>query len=299
MKKISLSLLVIVAIIANTNTFAQKKTEISHGEKAYIALQVQNVMSKHEYYHAAGMHIEEINDLWVAADGPNAESATFASPAWVMQGISTIMAAYGQSNQDNRWRALKKINEIYPEIEITKENLGAGNEYPVHMSTTPVIEVAGDGKTAKGVWYSPGYSLSVAIDQDGKVGARGIIFYEKYGADFILEDGVWKMWHCQMAYDFTPGMDQPWLDFDAKVHREAGETEEGQEQMKQAAGGPGAGAPPAGGPGPGGPGGPGSGLAVKMGTPEYSYPTWSPKRPGLIYPKLPEPYYTFSETFSY
>jgi hypothetical protein len=33
--------------------------------------------------------------------------------------------------------------------------------------------------------------------------------------------------------------------------------------------------------------------------PVYSYPSWSPKRAGLIYPRLPEPYYTFSETFSY
>jgi hypothetical protein len=33
--------------------------------------------------------------------------------------------------------------------------------------------------------------------------------------------------------------------------------------------------------------------------PTYSYPIWNPLRPGLIYPRLPEPYYTFSETFSY
>lgn len=27
---------------------------------------------------------------------------------------------------------------------------------PVHSLTTPVIEVAADGKTARGVWISPG-----------------------------------------------------------------------------------------------------------------------------------------------
>ena len=33
--------------------------------------------------------------------------------------------------------------------------------------------------------------------------------------------------------------------------------------------------------------------------PLYSYPAYTPRRPGIIYPQLPQPYYTFSETFNY
>jgi hypothetical protein len=50
----------------------------------------------------------------------------------------------------------------------------------MHTLTTPIIEVAGDGKTAKGMWYSPGQVTEVG--QDGKPMAMWM--WEKYGADF-------------------------------------------------------------------------------------------------------------------
>ena len=258
---------------------------ISDAERALAMWQVQNVMSKHAYYHAAGLNSEEIAAIWVDSKGPNAETATFASPGWKMSGLKTIQALYGDVNQQNREKALEAISKVKPEIENISENLGAGHEWAMHTNTTPIIEVAGDGKTAKGIWYSPGMGLSADIRGD-KVGARGTFFWEKYGADFAKENGVWKIWHLQMAYDFTPAIDQKWLTF-------------GDERT---------GGPPPDGPPPGGPPG---GMAEAgermdsaagppgMGKPDYSYPPYSPERKSIIYPPFPEPYYTFSETFSY
>lgn len=83
-------------------------------------------------------------------------------------------------------------------------------------------------------------------------------FWEKYGADFVKEDGEWKLWHIQMYYDNTPGT---WGD-------------EGQ---------------PIG--------------MVDMPEPSYEnpdpYQAWTPTTLQKIQPPFPEPYYTFSETFSY
>ena len=55
-----------------------------------------------------------------------------------------------------------------------------------------MIEVAGDGKTAKGVWIGIGFVART----DAQTG-EAQCFWEwgKYGVDFIKEDGVWKFWH--------------------------------------------------------------------------------------------------------
>ncbi|TPD60787.1 nuclear transport factor 2 family protein [Emcibacter nanhaiensis] len=253
-------------MIATPSTAAERKT-ISAAERALAMLEVQNTMSKHAYYHAAGLNSEEIEALWVAKDGPNAKTATFASPMWVMNGLETVRRAYGEENQKNREKALKALSEVNPNIKNIPENLGAGHEWAMHTNTTPVIEVAGDGKTAKGIWYSPGMGLFTAIE-DGKAVVKGTFFWEKYGADFIKENGVWKIWHLQMAYDFTPSIENGnWLDKKEDVMVQAGE------RMKD--------------------------MPPGFTKPKYSYPTFSPERTSIIYPPIPDPYYTFSETFSY
>lgn len=329
-KKMIASLAIAGIVFLGASANAEDRPTISKGEAAYIAWQVQNTMSRHAYYHAAGMNLEEVDNLWVDLDGPNAKTATFASPAWVMYGLETVRNAYGLQNQANRENRLKQLSEAFPDIEFTEANLGAGHEWAMHTNTTPVIEVAGDGKTAKGLWYSPGMGLMARVSGAG-ASTGGVFFWEKYGGDFILEDGQWKIWHLQMAYDFTPGLPTEWTQ-----NLTIGEVAAGGQQGGPGGGGPGGpppgdgggqggpppgggggpGGPGGGGPGGGGPGGPGAaggddepmreagesmsaGDTPGMRTPAYSYPSFLPNRPGLIYPRIPEPYYTFDETFSY
>jgi hypothetical protein len=300
-------------VFSDTCLAKRKKSALSDGEKAYVALQVQNLMSKHSYYHAAGMHLEELADIWVDENGPNAATATFSSPAWTMVGISGIKKYYWDVNQENKEKELEAISKLYPEIKNIPENLGAGHEYAMHTTTTPIIEIAGDGKTAKGIWYSPGIGLSGRIN--GKnVTYGGTFFWEKYGADFIYENGEWKMWHCQMWYDWTPSFPTSMTSSIGKSPMEmAHGGEQADKQMEQMM--EGQGAPPAGG-GQGGPP-PGEGDQASQGSieagesmqggqaadmidnPSNNYETYSAKRVPTIEPRFPEPYYTFSETFSY
>ena len=80
---------------------------------------------------------------------------------WIRQldfrapGKAAVKKYYGQANQDNKVKELEQISKIYPEVKNLPENLGAGHEWAMHTLTTPIIEIAGDGKTAKAVWYSP------------------------------------------------------------------------------------------------------------------------------------------------
>lgn len=253
---------------------------ISDGERALDMWEVQKLMSKHEYLHAAIQNEYELEHLWVEANGPYAKTATFASPAWVMNGLDTIKRAYGGATEESKAKALEALSQIDPDVKNSPENLGAGSEWVMHTSTTPVIEVAGDGKTAKGVWYSPGMGLMPAIDGTS-VKVRATFFWEKYGGDFVKENGHWRIWHLQMAYDYTPPLDE-------KMTENLGR--KGEPAAAAA-----------------GPGGPAREAGERMGgtmpegftKPAHSYQNYRYDRVPEVYPKLPEPYYTFSETFSY
>lgn len=63
---------------------------------------------------------------------------------------------------------------------------------PVHTLTTPVVEVAKDGKTARAVWISPGVE-SHANEETGQADCNWC--WIRYGTDFICEDGKWYIWH--------------------------------------------------------------------------------------------------------
>jgi hypothetical protein len=307
--------LLMVSSSFSADTAKGRKT-ISDAERALAMWEVQNVMSKHAYYHAAGMHLEELANIWVDEKGPNADTATFASPAWIMHGIIGVKKFYGQGNQDNKVKELEQVSKLYPEIKNSPENLGAGHEYAMHTNTTAIIEIAGDGKTAKGIWYSPGMGLSSRINGTN-VSYGGTFFWEKYGADFMKENGVWKIWHCQMWYDWTPSFPESMTSSIGGGGMGGGAPAAGG----QAQGGQGAPGGQTGAPG-GAPGGQGgdkaSGGAVEAGekmqgqadvssakpgdmtaNPYNKYQTYSVKRVPTIAPRFPEPYYTFSETFSY
>jgi hypothetical protein len=69
-----------------------------------------------------------------------------------------------------------------------------------HTLTTSVIEIAGDRKTAKGVWNSPGHETM-------PIGERPIAHWcwNRYGVDFILENSEWKL----PLGERMPGMHPP------------------------------------------------------------------------------------------
>lgn len=77
-----------------------------------------------------------------------------------------------------------------------------------HQLTTPVIQVAGDGQTAKGLWFSPGHETTP--DEHGKLIPNWC--WGKFGADFIKEDGKWKIWHYHWYDTFMIPYDKSWVD---------------------------------------------------------------------------------------
>jgi hypothetical protein len=282
-----------VAVLAFVCLSGCKSNKIDPGQYAQDRLDCQNLMSMHSWYHAAFANDVEVDKIWAK----KAQDIVFAQNSGFWQGQDKVKAYYGVTAKD--------------------KSLSAGH-FQMHTITTGVIEVAQDRKTAKGIFYTP-----------GMVGAynAGGWMWERYGVDFINEDGVWKIWHLHVYSDFNasfgkdlsgggpggpggaPGGAAP----GAKTPTKTSGTTEKFGMESAGAGAKGAGAP-AGAPGGGGPGaapGQGGGRQVAPGvwlsneamTPSYTakvgYKELGKDTIQVMVPTPPVPYRTFSETFSY
>ena len=64
-------------------------------QKAYEMLQVQNLYSKHAYYHCyPHLYCQELEELFVDENGPNAETATWTNANGIWQGMKKIKDWY-------------------------------------------------------------------------------------------------------------------------------------------------------------------------------------------------------------
>lgn len=137
-------------------------------------------------------------------------------------------------------------------------------DFDVKPLGTPVIELADDLQTAKGIWYSQGSKADVE--------AAGPVSYWTWGVfavDFILEDETWKIWHLQYLEDVKCLCGQTWAQ-----PQKPFEDLEAYAPLKDVKL-----------PEP----------TVKVTLREY----YTPSRPLAKMPPLPQPYATFADTFSY
>lgn len=178
----------------------RKFTDAELMQRVYDTHEVANVMARHAYYHAYNLHGEEIDKIWVRKP-ENQATASFGQNWGYQVGLDLIRRNYDEINVRSRKKDLERLRAKYPELALKEENYGAGSML-IHALTTPYIEISGDGQTAQGLWYAPG---QVTVTHPDRVDAMYI--YERYGADFIKEDGEWKLWHLFIGTDFaiTPG----------------------------------------------------------------------------------------------
>ncbi len=87
------------------------------------------------------------------------------------------------------------------------KNDGVGAMW-MHCVDTPLIEVAEDCQTAKGIFFSPG--AEAHLEDDGEYHAYWC--YGRYTVDFIKENGVWKIWHLRWWRLFRNDFYKSWVD---------------------------------------------------------------------------------------
>jgi len=79
----------------------------------------------------------------------------------------------------------------------------------MHPLTTEVIEVAGNGETARGLWISPGTETKKSF-KTGELEAFWI--WGLYAIDFIKENGEWKFWHFRIPHLLLSDYHHSWVE---------------------------------------------------------------------------------------
>lgn len=183
----------------------QPTEEMSLEKKVQLALdymEIQNVMAKHVYYFNAQKQSEEMDAIWAkAADIAYGHNGGFKV------GQESVRNYYVGMNDRQRKKKLEIMSRLHADVQNVEENEGIGDLVMMPVQT-PCIEVASDGKTAQGVWFSRGTNFEVGVD--GKPVAYS--FWGKMGVDFIKEDGRWKIWHLAGYGDVMWRHDQSWVD---------------------------------------------------------------------------------------
>lgn len=154
--------------------------------------QIKNIVGRRAFYYANGQRERELSELWVQK-AANRKTACFGRNWGYYIGMDDIKRYYVHEDTKNRYVLLDKLG-----IDADNKNLGFGWT-AFHTATTPMIYIAGDGKTAKGLWYCPGMETTPAGDGD----ADALWVFATMGIDFIKEDGEWRMWHLVIANDYV------------------------------------------------------------------------------------------------
>lgn len=153
----------------------------------------------------------------------------------------------------------------HPELaDKTDEELyGVGSLTPDNL-TTPLVYIAEDGQTAKGMWYALAH-----ITDYTEAGPTTIHQWGWIAVDFVKEDGAWKIWHLLDTPEIKHVAGKKWYGgYEPKpvdpAYAEIGEFE-----------------------------------FPKPNVPMKVNELLNAKRPGKPNPLAPRPYDTFANTFSY
>jgi hypothetical protein len=155
-------------------------------ERLRAVHEIQNLMSKWGYLLTV-LHLkpEEFNDCFAERD----DCSLTVADNGVYRGIESI-------------RNLTKST-------LTCGMLGPGCAADVNLSS-PIIEVAGDGKTAKAYWSGAGQETMRGDPKANEL--RACWLWEKFAVDFIKEDGKWKIWHLSEFLTFCADYHKSWVE---------------------------------------------------------------------------------------
>lgn len=222
--------------------------------------EVQNLMGRMTSAYVVKKEGEILNAYWSAG-----EDICLGVNSGYFSGRAAVAAYYESLVERNKLTA-KLIQRKFPEQlgGMTDEELYGIGTMEYKPLDTPLVEIADDGGTAKGIWCLRG--------SHSRLTPAGPLGYWEWGwmaADFRKEDGQWKIWHL--------------LHLDELYHLcgskavGAPNTYPEVEEFKAIA----------------------DFKPAQPNVPGELRPLFSPDRPFTAPPRLPEPYDTFANTFSY
>ncbi len=154
------------------------------------------LMNRHSYYYTSDKRREELDDLWVQK-AQNKKTASLAYNNGYYTGMDEIARHYVGDREKELYERLDIYIKSDRNIARIRENLGIG-QAQMHTSTTPLVYIADDGKSARYLGYQLGFQIKAAPEDDEEYMEFGLIF-----ADLLKEDGRWKIWHLVLEHDHT------------------------------------------------------------------------------------------------
>ena len=100
----------------------------------------------------------------------------------------------------------------FPDLEDENRKSELKGRLVIDTFCSPVIEVAGDGKTARGMWINPGIETHV---EDGQ--GKAYWSWKRIAADFLNEKEEWKIWHLNILVCFNTPYKQDWASSEKKI----------------------------------------------------------------------------------
>ncbi len=156
--------------------------------------QIMNAMAAHSFGYNSQNQKNELDNYWVKS-----REDIYYNGHTTQEGV---YAYYVDGTKEIRDRQREIINRVYG-TQIP-ENVNVGYRV-MNMLTTPYIEIAADRKTAKGCWMT--YNLLCRVNDQGVPEPN--IGTAKMTAEFINENGTWKLWRfreCGGGFDLDTGL---------------------------------------------------------------------------------------------
>jgi hypothetical protein len=158
---------------------------------------VENCHARHCYYHARANAAEEWGNIWSKRD-----DVAWGHAFGRMRGYESVYRGSVTNYDAIVYDYYLKIYRRYPQIGGKDPRPLA--EVSMHVLDTDVIEVAGDGMSARAAFYTPGVIFCNYTPEEKK---RFHFVWERYGSDFIYDDGQWLYLHEQVCPEFICALD--------------------------------------------------------------------------------------------
>ncbi len=170
----------------------QRYTEEEQVVRLWDKEEIKDLMSRRCYYKINDWRQQELDELWVTSPELQA-SASLANNLGYYVGMQDISAYYVAGIRERRQSQLDAVRKTRPDAEYGNSVM---NGHTVH---TVMVELAGDGKTARYLAYDHGHQTDP--QDDGT--AKGYWTSGHILADLVKEDGVWKIWHIKYMHDWS------------------------------------------------------------------------------------------------
>lgn len=152
--------------------FKREYTDDELIRRVWDVEEIKKLVYKRGVYIANDWRARELDELWVKEPEHQKTAAFGKNIGWYV-GMDNIRAWYDKKHGDGYMA--------------------------FHPASTGLVELAGDGATAKGLFYA----IANETEDNGDGTAKALWMPEKIAFDFIKEGDEWKIWHLVAAVDLV------------------------------------------------------------------------------------------------